>query len=162
MSIYGKELILDLYDCDASKFTRASITAWLTQLCDLIGMEREDLHFWDYEECQEEKAKAPAHLVGTSAVQFISTSDIVIHTIDNFGECYVNLFSCKEYDPSHAVAFTVEWFNAKKHEKTIINRGRLTRCSTDIVEDDCLQGVSHGKCSGAQWIRQSCSRFSKE
>lgn len=163
MSFYGKELILDLYGCDAGTFTRESITAWLEQLCELIGMEREDLHFWDYSGVPESEIPYDQpHLVGTTAVQFIRTSDIVIHSIDKFGECYINLFSCKEYDPAQAVAFTVEWFNAKKHEKTIINRGRLTRCRTDIVEDDCLQCVSHGKCSGAQWTRQSCSRFVKE
>ena len=37
---YGIELILDLHGCDASKFTRESITEYFEQLCDLIDMQR--------------------------------------------------------------------------------------------------------------------------
>ena len=44
---YGLELILDLHGCDTSKFNRESIKAYFEQLCDLIDMQREDLHFWD-------------------------------------------------------------------------------------------------------------------
>ena len=47
LGIYGKELILDLHDCDASRFTRSSIDQFCAGLCDLIDMERYDLHFWD-------------------------------------------------------------------------------------------------------------------
>ena len=42
---YGKELIIDLYDCDVETFTREKITSWLKELCNLINMKREDLHF---------------------------------------------------------------------------------------------------------------------
>ena len=125
---YGKELILDLYGCDVTKFTRESITEWLEQLCDLIDMEREDLHFWDYEDCPEEREKAPPHLLGTSAVQFIKTSDIVIHSLEMVRECYINLFSCKEYDSVLASSFTAKWFGSEKYEQNVIERGRFTKC----------------------------------
>lgn len=44
---YGLELIADLHNCDATQFTRSSIKAFLRELCDLIDMERCELHFWD-------------------------------------------------------------------------------------------------------------------
>ena len=44
---YGCELILDLHACDAAKFTRGDIERFCTGLCELIDMERCDLHFWD-------------------------------------------------------------------------------------------------------------------
>lgn len=125
--MYGKELIIDLYGCDVSKFNRESITEWLKQLCELIDMNREDLHFWDYEDCPEEKAGAPPHLVGTSAVQFITTSDIVIHTVDLLKECYINVFSCKEFEVVAAVDFITDWFGSHKYSYKTVIRGRLSK-----------------------------------
>ena len=122
---YGHEFVLDLYECDMSKFNRDSIREWLKKLCELIGMEREDLHFWDYEDVPEsEIPRDQPHLVGTSAVQFIITSDVVIHTIDMLKECYVNVFSCKKFDPDEARDFTVSWFGAKEYDVTFVTRGK--------------------------------------
>ncbi len=124
---YGQELILDLYGCDPLTLTRESITEWLKQLCELIDMRREDLYFWEYDD-PKEKADAPDHLNGTSAVQFITTSDIVIHTLDRLGECYINLFSCKDYDILEAIVFTKNWFKSANYEYQTIERGKLTKC----------------------------------
>lgn len=125
---YGKELILDLYGCNAESFTRHSIECFLIGVCELVDMQREDLHFWDYLDCPEEKEKAPEHLVGTSAVQFITTSDIVIHTVDKVGECYINLFTCKDFDPWAAADYARKWFSAKEYDHHVIVRGARTKC----------------------------------
>lgn len=121
---YGKELIIDLYGCDVSKFTRESIKNWLDELCKLIDMNQEDLHFWDYEGVSEEdKELVPDHLLGISAIQFITTSDIVIHTVDRLRECYINLFSCKPFDEDKAANFIQNWFGAKRVQSQIVIRG---------------------------------------
>lgn len=44
---YGKELILDLHECDHRTFTRHSITLYFEGICDLIDMERCTLTWWD-------------------------------------------------------------------------------------------------------------------
>ena len=36
MSDYGKELIIDLHDCEPSRFTRGYIKLYFEQICDLI------------------------------------------------------------------------------------------------------------------------------
>ena len=160
---YGKELILDLYSCDISKFNRKSIKEWLEKLCVLIGMNREDLHFWDYEGIPEEEIPYDQpHLVGTSAVQFITTSDIVIHTVDMMKECYINIFSCREFDAQKAMDFTKDWFEAVSMNQQIIIRGAASKCKTNISEQDCIGCYLHGKCSGAKWTRQFCPNFKKE
>lgn len=159
--MYGKELILDLYGCDPATFNRKSIKQWLDELCELIDMKQEDLHFWDYEGFPEEQLKAPKHLAGTSAVQFITTSDIVIHTLDKIGECYINIFSCKNYDCSEAKEFTKDWFVARVAKMTVIIRGEQSQAETDIPDDSCTSCVSSGKCSGAAYIRQLCPNFKK-
>lgn len=128
MKSYGKELILDLHECDVNTFNRESIQKWLEGLCELIDMEREDLHFWDYKDCSDEEIKdVPAHLLGTTAIQFISTSDIRIHSLDILKECYINIFSCKEFDCNIAREFTYKWFRAKDYVAHIITRGSKSK-----------------------------------
>lgn len=105
--IYGYSSVLDVVACDPATFTRQCIEQFLIALCEAIDMEREDLHFWDYEDDPEGYAAAPAHLRGTSAVQFIKTSSIVIHTLDDLGVVFIDLFSCKRYKP-HVVNEVVE------------------------------------------------------
>ena len=119
---YGIELILDLHDCDESKFTRDSITEYFERLCVLIDMQREALHFWDDEGVPEEDKQTSPHTQGTSAVQFILTSSIVIHTLDQLRAVYINIFSCKEYDPKVAEKFSVEWFGATECSARVIDR----------------------------------------
>ena len=122
-AMYGKELILDLHNCDVGRFTREAIKIYLAMLCDrVIHMEREDLHWWDYKGEPEEYAKAPPHLKGISCVQFITTSTIVIHTLEELGTVMVNIFSCKDFDPEAAAAFTGEYFDGEIITEEVINR----------------------------------------
>lgn len=119
---YGIELILDMHGCDASKFTRESITAYFERLCVLIDMQREDLHFWDDIGVPEEDKQTLPHTQGTSAVQFILTSSIVIHTLDQLRAVYINMFSCKTFDPKVAEQFSIEWFGATECSARFIDR----------------------------------------
>lgn len=119
---YGFELILDLHGCDVGRFTRKSIEEYFIAVCNAIGMEREDLHFWDYDGVPAEEVSNEAHLSGTSAVQFITTSNIVIHTLDKLKAAYVNIFSCKKYDKEIAEKITKEWFGAKECRTQFIER----------------------------------------
>lgn len=119
---YGYELILDLHDCDPSRFNRKSIEEYMAAICEAINMEREDLHFWDYDGVPKDELPSEAHLLGTSAVQFITTSNIVIHTLDLLKAVYVNIFSCRSYDKEVAKLITKEWFGAKECRATLIER----------------------------------------
>ncbi|UCC30476.1 MAG: S-adenosylmethionine decarboxylase [Phycisphaerales bacterium] len=120
--IYGQELILDLHGCDATKFTRSLIERFCIELCDLIDMERSDLHFWDDVGVPEEERQTDPKTKGTSAVQFILTSTIVIHTLDLMKAVYVNIFSCKEFDTDEAAEFTANWFDSKDWTKQVVTR----------------------------------------
>jgi S-adenosylmethionine/arginine decarboxylase-like enzyme len=50
------------------------------------------------------------------------TSSIVIHTLDILKTVYVNIFSCKDFDPDLAAAFTRDWFEAATCEPTFLTR----------------------------------------
>lgn len=110
---YGREVIIDLHECDKDTMTRDSITNYFEDLCDTIGMERCDLHFWDYDNYPEEYEAAPPHLKGVSAIQFITTSNITIHTLHDMKRVYVNVFSCKDFDDKIVRDFTQKWFKGK-------------------------------------------------
>ncbi len=110
MKDFGKEVIIDLHQCSTDKFNRSSIEEYFNVLCEKIDMEQCDLHFWDYEGFPEEYEKAPVHLKGISAIQFITTSNITIHTLDTLRRVYLNVFSCKDFDAATVVSFSEEFF----------------------------------------------------
>lgn len=120
---YGKELVLDLNDCDIKTFTRKSIGVYFDQLCELIDMEAQDRHFWDDEGLPPEECQTNPKTKGVSAVQFILTSTIVIHTLELPKSAYINIFSCKDFDEDKARDFTVKWFGAEMCDDITIIRG---------------------------------------
>ena len=120
--VYGEELILDLHGCDVSRFTRSGIERYCTELCNLIDMERCDLHFWDDVGVPEDEQQTDPKTKGTSAVQFILTSTIVIHTLDLMKTAYVNIFSCKEFDTDEAALFTANWFGSSDWTANVVIR----------------------------------------
>ena len=120
--VYGFELVLDLHGCEIDLFTRDEIDKFFTHLCELIEMEKCEVHFWDDVGVPEEEQQTLPHTKGTSAVCFILTSTIVIHTLDILGAVYVNIFSCKPFDPDVAAEFTSKRFKAGSCKKTFIER----------------------------------------
>ena len=122
MKPYGYELILDLHGCDTDKFNRNSIEDFFKNLCKQIKMTRCDLHFWDDVGVPLEEQQTSPHTKGTSAVQFILTSTIVIHTLDLMEAVYINIFSCKEFDKDKAEAFSKEWFKTGECRSHFLER----------------------------------------
>lgn len=119
---YGTELILDLHGCDPARFNRDFIRRYCGELCNLIGMEQCDLHFWDDVGVSPADQQSDPKTKGTSAVQFILTSTIVIHTLDLMRAVYVNIFSCKEFDTDGAGRFTAERFDSKDWTARVVLR----------------------------------------
>ena len=123
--VYGYSSTLDASGCDSTKFTRKNIEAFFIALCEAIDMERADLHFWDYED-PAEYAAAPPHLKGTSAVQFIMTSTITLHALDELGTVFIDLFSCKFYEPAVAKKVVDEFFGGQSRASKL--KTRWYRC----------------------------------
>ena len=122
MKPYGKELILDIHNCDPSTFTRNSIKNYFKELCTLIDMERCKLCWWDDYGVPPEERETEPHMKGTSAIQFIKTSTITIHTLELLQNAYVNIFSCKEFDSDLAKKFTKKWFKGDIVNSFVIER----------------------------------------
>ncbi len=119
---YGYELIIDLHGCDIGKFNRESLDKYFDKVCKAIDMQKCERYWWDDVGVPEEERQTSPHTKGTSAVQFILTSTIVVHTLDLLKAVYVNIFSCKSFDERTAEDITKEWFGAKECRSRFIER----------------------------------------
>jgi hypothetical protein len=76
-------------------------------------MKRGPLYWWDDKWTLPWNRETEPHLKGTTAVQFIQTSDIRVHALDLQRAIRLNIFSCAEFDEAMATTFTCEWFAGK-------------------------------------------------
>lgn len=121
--MYGKEMILDLHECNKALMTQENIDKYFDELCDLIDMEQVKKMYWIEDEgCDPEEYKNNPHLQGVSAVQFIKTSSIVVHTISGYGNVYINIFSCKDFDARLAEGFSIGFWEGKKVNCVVLDR----------------------------------------
>lgn len=119
---YGKELILDLHYCNVHTMTRTSIARYFAHVVESIDMEACDCHFWDDEDTPPEEQQTDPKTIGVSAIQFIITSSIVVHSLTELATVFVNIFSCKPFDADLAARLTVQWFAAQDHTAHVIER----------------------------------------
>lgn len=119
---YGYELIVDLHGSDPKKMTRRSIKKFTSELCEIIGMEAEKLTFWDDRWVWPWNRQTNPKTTGISAVRFIITSNITIHTLPKLRKVYINVFSCKEFCKAAAAAFCKAWFKGQIINERIMKR----------------------------------------
>lgn len=114
---YGKELIADLIGCDVSSMQRKGLDTFFIELADIAKMERvQKPYYW------KEESNIP-HLKGFSGVQFIKTSNILIHTLDITETAYINFFSCKDFDVKKVLKYIKKHFKAKEINYVVLTRG---------------------------------------
>ena len=122
-TVYGKEIILDIWECNPKKMNRKDMKIYFDTLCEKIKMQQEKLCWWDEIGVPKEERETLPHLVGTSAVQFIRTSNITIHTLTIMKRVYLNIFSCKNFNPKIVENYSKDFFEGKiKTSKVIIRR----------------------------------------
>jgi S-adenosylmethionine/arginine decarboxylase-like enzyme len=103
MAPWGMLATIDLHGCDAGRLARAeSIRRFVPAVIEAIGM----------------KAHGPLRLErfgddeleGWSAMQFIETSSITVHADEVWARCFVDIFSCRAFEPDAAAAIAVAHF----------------------------------------------------
>jgi len=133
LETYGKELILDLHNCDPSKFNRADLKKYYRAVMKIANVEAGDLVFWDYHgfwrnvwwslfNRKELKKNAPSHVRGTTAVQFILTSSITLHAIDDHKSLYLNFFSCDNFNAHTIANYTRDYFKGEIVAQSTLRR----------------------------------------
>ena len=138
MDKYGHELVVDLHCCNPERFTREDVGRFMRELCVLIDMKPKDLYFWDIDD-PTELATVPDHLPGLTAVQFILTSSITLHTSNKLGAVYLNIFSCKDFGHGgegdiKVVEFAKAFFSARDFTYTALDRGSGVFASAGLGE----------------------------
>lgn len=113
---WGLLTSLDLYQCNPSTIRSAEkIRQYIFELCDLIQMRR-------YGECQVVYFGEDERVQGYSVVQLIETSLISGHFANLTNAAYIDIFSCKSYEPEEAVRFTRNFFEAESVEIHTVKR----------------------------------------
>jgi S-adenosylmethionine/arginine decarboxylase-like enzyme len=103
-NVWGIASSIDIYNCDPSKIRDAQeIRRFVIELCDLIEMKRfgetQVVHFGEDE-----------RVSGYSMIQLIETSLVSAHFANLTNTTYLDVFSCKPYDPEKVKSFSQGFF----------------------------------------------------
>ena len=103
-NVWGMASAIDIYNCNPDTIRDAdAIRRFTVALCDLIEMKRfgetQVVHFGEDE-----------RVAGYSMVQLIETSLISAHFANQSNTVYLDVFSCKPYEPEKVQAFSQEFF----------------------------------------------------
>jgi len=108
--VWGMASAIDIYDCDPDTIRDAeAIRRFVVELCDLIEMRRfgdtQVVHFGEDE-----------RVAGYSMVQLIETSLISGHFANLTNAVYLDVFSCKAFDPETVRQFAERFFGGSRSE----------------------------------------------
>ncbi|MFT3933912.1 MAG: S-adenosylmethionine decarboxylase [Chitinophagaceae bacterium] len=113
---WGLSTAIDLHACNPAFIRSAEkIKEFTIQLCDLIKVKRFGecivVHFGEHEQ-----------IAGYSLVQLIETSLVSGHFANLTNHAYIDIFSCKYYDPELAINFCKTFFEAENVQFNYILR----------------------------------------
>ena len=113
---WGLLTSLDLYGCNPEIIRDPEkIRQYVIQLCDLIGMKR-------FGDCQVVHFGKDERVEGYSMVQLIETSLISGHFANLTNAAYIDIFSCRLYEPDQVADLSKEFFQAESIEIHITKR----------------------------------------
>jgi S-adenosylmethionine/arginine decarboxylase-like enzyme len=103
---WGMLAAIDLHGCERSRLEDPdTLRGFVPNVIDAIGMRAHGPLALDrFGDCE---------LEGWSAMQFIETSSITVHTDEVSARCFVDIFSCRPFDPDVAAAIAVAHFGGR-------------------------------------------------
>lgn len=104
MKNWGQLAVIDLYGCDIKKFNLRDMKFFILELCKKIKMKPRGKPLV--------KKFGKGKLEGYSLMQFIETSSITLHSDSFDRRMFVDVFSCKKFNPDVAREFSREFFGA--------------------------------------------------
>ena len=112
---WGYHLILDAAGCDHDLISSGeNITAFAKQLV-------KDIDMVPYGEPQVVNFGS-GNKAGYTLVQLIETSNICGHFVEENDTMYLDVFSCKPYDPQVVVNLAEKYFGMKKYNTAFVER----------------------------------------
>jgi S-adenosylmethionine/arginine decarboxylase-like enzyme len=112
---WGHHLIVDAAGCDAAAIrSKPTIKAFIKELVPSINMVA-------YDEPRIVRFGS-GNKKGYTLVQLIETSDITTHFVEETDDAYFDVFSCKSFNPSIAIAMIKKYFKPTKLKTQFIKR----------------------------------------
>ena len=117
MKTWGKHLVIDAGVCNAEIKNSDAIYRFVKQLVIDIDMvaygEPQIVHF------------GSGNKAGYTLVQLIETSNIVAHFNEEDMEIYLDVFSCKDFNPQVVIKLVEDYFGAQTIVTQVIERQAL-------------------------------------
>lgn len=111
-TVFGVELTVDLGGCDPGTIRDVdAVRRWLVAVVDHIGMTRHG------DPRVERFGEGALH--GTTGIQFITASSVMIHAVDTNNSAYINIFSCRPFPAARAARFCVAFFGARAYRSHV-------------------------------------------
>ncbi len=116
---FGAHLMMDLRKCNKEKLSDyGHIFKILDELPTKIGMTKiTQPYVFPYSGLVPEDK-------GITGTVIIAESHISIHTFQEKDYCFVDVFSCKDFDVDFAAEYVVDAFESKKFDKYVVQRGK--------------------------------------
>ena len=103
---WGMLAAIDLHGCDRARLADPdTIRRFVPAVIEAIGMQAHGQLALD--------RFGDAELEGWSAMQFIETSSITVHADEVYCRCFVDVFSCRRFDPELAAAIAAGHFGGE-------------------------------------------------
>jgi len=116
LGAWGLYSSVDVSNCDPGIIRDAeAIRQYVVQLCDLIQMKR-------FGETIVVNFGEDEKVAGYSMIQLIETSLISGHFANLTNKAYIDIFSCKYYDPDVAAHFTLSYFKGSDYNLNVTLR----------------------------------------
>lgn len=116
---WGYHLILDLADCNDKIKSKEEIKKFLKELVKEIDMIAVGEPIIKYLLPDQPNA-------GFSAMQLIETSSITAHFVEPNNTAYIDVFSCKSFEPKTAIKVIKEFFDPKIVHEKFMHPGRYS------------------------------------
>lgn len=115
----GTHLIIDAYGCKQNLDNVKKIKNLLNDLVDMVGMKKlSNAKVVFYE------AEKPINS-GVTGIILLNESHISIHTYSNRDEIYMDIFSCRPFDPDNVKKYLKDFFKIDKLKQKVIRRGKI-------------------------------------
>lgn len=107
---WGISANVDLYNCNPDKIRDGDlIKKYVEELCDFIKVTR-------FGECTVVHFGEKEEIAGFSMTQLIETSLVSGHFANKTNTAYLDVFSCKYFNPEDVASFSKKFFDAESVE----------------------------------------------
>jgi S-adenosylmethionine decarboxylase len=119
MEEFGPHITLDLKGCPKETLSNYSLHFdYLKNLPELIHMTPiTQPYVFPYSGLVPEDK-------GITGIVIIAESHISVHSFEEKGYCFIDIFSCKDMDVERAIEITLDVFKPESYELNIVKRGK--------------------------------------